>query len=88
VSTNVPNPTLNVLSLCSGIGGLDLGVKLACPGARTVCFVEWESYAAAILLARMEDETLEPAPVFCGDLREFDGSWWQGRVDLVAAGYP
>ena len=42
------------LSLCSGAGGLDLGLHLALPGYRAVGHVERETYAAAILVARME----------------------------------
>ena len=42
------------LSLCSGAGGLDLGLHLALPGYRTVGHVERETYAAATLVARME----------------------------------
>lgn len=80
--------SFNVLSLCAGIGGLDLGMSRAVHGSRTVCFVEWDAYAAACLLARMDDQALEPAPVYCGDLRAFDGSEWRGVVDCVVAGYP
>ena len=79
---------MNVLSLCSGVGGLDLGVELATGGvARTVCFVEREAHAAAILAARMEEELLAPAPIW-SDLTSFDGREWRGVVDCVAAGYP
>ena len=35
-----------ILSLCSGIGGLDLGIGLALPGARAVCFVERSTRSA------------------------------------------
>ena len=42
------------LSLCSGAGGLDLGLHLALPGYRTVGPVERDAYAAAILVARMD----------------------------------
>ena len=45
----------NVLSLFAGYGGLDLGIRLAVPGARTVGYVEREAYAAACLVARMEE---------------------------------
>jgi len=79
---------VNVLSLCAGVGGLDLGVELATGGiARTVCFVERETHAAAILAARMEEELLAPAPIW-SDLTSFDGREWRGVVDCVAAGYP
>ncbi|WP_074219634.1 DNA cytosine methyltransferase [Rhodovulum sp. ES.010] len=75
------------LSLCSGAGGLDLGLHLACPGHRTVGHVERDAYAAAILVARMEDAALDPAPVW-DDVATFDGRPWRGAVDIVTAGYP
>ena len=37
----------NVLSLCAGVGGLELGIRLALPLARSICFVEREVAAAA-----------------------------------------
>lgn len=76
-----------VLSLCAGVGGLDLGVRLAEPAARTVCFVEIEAYACAILAARMAENALDPAPVWT-NLRTFDGKPWRGTVDCITAGYP
>lgn len=74
------------LALCAGIGGLELGVRAAI-GARTVGYVERDAYAAAVLLARMEGEALEPAPVWCGELEDLDCSVFAG-VDLVTAGFP
>lgn len=78
---------MRVLSLCSGVGGLDLGVRLAVPAARTVCYVEREAYAAAVLAARMADGALDEAPVV-PDLCGFDGRPWGGEVDCVIAGFP
>lgn len=79
---------LHVLSLCSGIGGLERGVNMALGGrARTVCYVEREVYAACALLARMEDSSLDRAPVW-DDLTTFDAGRWRGAVDLVTAGFP
>jgi len=43
---------LHGFSLCAGTGGIDLGLTIACPGYRTVCYVERESFAAATLAAR------------------------------------
>ncbi|MDE1822537.1 MAG: DNA cytosine methyltransferase [Euryarchaeota archaeon] len=88
MSVALPSP-LRVLSLCSGVGGLDLALKLALgPGnSRTVGYVEREAYAAAILVARMEDEALDRAPIW-GDLATFDARPWHGAVDLVVAGFP
>lgn len=77
----------SVLSLCSGAGGLDLGVELAIPTARPVCYVEVEAYACEVLASRMEEGALAPAPLW-SDLRTFDGHPWRGVVDLVAGGVP
>lgn len=76
-----------ILSLCAGVGGLDLGLRVAQPNARTVCFVEIEAYAAAILATRMEQNALDQAPIWT-DLRTFDGKPWCGLVDCITAGYP
>lgn len=76
-----------ILSLCSGVGGLDLGVQLALPGARTVGYCEREAYAAAALVARMEEKVLHYAPIW-DDLTTFDPEPWRGAVDLVMGGFP
>lgn len=78
---------LNILSLCAGVGGLDLGIRVAQPNARAVCFVEIEAFACEILATRMEDKSLDEAPVWT-DLRSFDGKPWRGVVDCITAGYP
>lgn len=78
---------VRLLSLCAGVGGLELGVRMALPAARVVCVVEHEAFAAAVLAARMEEGRLDPCPVWT-DLRTFDGGAWRGAVDLVVAGYP
>lgn len=75
------------ISLCSGYAGLDLGISIAEPGYRTVCYVEREAHAAATLVARMADAALDPAPIW-DDLRSFDGGPWRGRVSVLSAGYP
>ena len=75
------------LSLCSGAGGLDLGLTIALPGYRAVGHVERETFAAAIIVARMEDASLDRAPVW-DDVANFDGKPWRGTVDILSAGYP
>jgi DNA (cytosine-5)-methyltransferase 1 len=77
----------NIMSLCSGVGGLELGLKLAIPDARVVLYCEREAYAAATIVARMEDETLDRAPIW-DDLTTFDGRAWRGVVDCISAGFP
>lgn len=77
---------LRALSLCAGIGGLDLGLR-SVARCRTVGYVERDPYAAAVLVARMEEAALDPAPLW-DDVATFDGRPWRGAVDLVLAGYP
>ena len=67
---------------------LDEGIKLAFPGARTACFVEWEGYAQACLLARMEETSLEPAPIWGDSLESFPAEQFAGRIDWIGAGFP
>ncbi|SOC13199.1 C-5 cytosine-specific DNA methylase [Rhodobacter sp. JA431] len=57
------------------------------PGYRAVGHVERETYAAATLVARMEDASLDQAVVW-DDVGTFDGRPWRGAVDIVTAGYP
>ena len=75
------------LALCAGAGGLELGLSLALPGYRAVCWVERDAYAASSLVARMEEAALDDAPVW-SDLAAFDGRPWRGAVDIVTAGWP
>jgi len=78
---------LSTLSLFTGIGGLDLGVSRAVR-TRAVGYVERDAYAAAVLMARMEDARMEPAPLFCGEVQSVDWSPFRDRVDLVIGGFP
>ncbi|RZI99830.1 MAG: DNA cytosine methyltransferase [Brevundimonas sp.] len=81
-----PRP-YRVLSNCAGVGGLELGIRIARPGARGVCYIEREVPAAAVLAARMRDGSLHPAPIW-SDLTTFDGRPWRGLVDCFASGDP
>lgn len=77
------NPPLRVLSLFSGIGGLELGLERA--GMTTVGQVELDPYCRTILarhwpeVPRHDDVRTAPA-------------WWRSEprpvVDLVAGGFP
>lgn len=75
------------ISLCSGAGGLDIGVGLALPGARAVCYVEHEVTACEVLVSRIADGTLDDAPVWT-DLHAFDGRPWAGRVAGIVGVLP
>ena len=83
---NVDTPTYNAISICSGYGGIELGLREVVP-ATTVCYVEIEVSAAAILAARMEEGYLDQAPIWSA-LKTFDTEPWRGKVDILTGGFP
>ncbi|MDE2467337.1 MAG: DNA cytosine methyltransferase [Bradyrhizobium sp.] len=81
---------MNELALFAGVGGGILAGKLL--GWQTVCAVERDAYAAAVLAHRQDEEcgqagVLEPFPIW-SDVRTFDGRPWRGIVDVVSGGFP
>lgn len=74
-----------VISLFSGIGGLDLGFRLAVPSARVIAYVERDTYCQRVLRARIAEGLLDDAPIF-PDVREFTGTG--GGADAVIGGFP
>jgi DNA (cytosine-5)-methyltransferase 1 len=84
------NVALRTLSLCSGIGALDLGFDLGLralgASSAPVLYVEREAYCAEVLAARMEDGVLEAAPVW-DDLSTLDGHAI-GHIDAILSGLP
>ena len=90
--THVATPETTLFSVCSGTGMLDVGLQLALEwhGCRTrvVGYCERESSAAAILMARMEEQSLEPSPVWAGNLEDLRTEPLRGLVDGVVGGIP
>lgn len=76
---------MNELHLFAGAGGGILAGQML--GHRCVCAVEWEPYAQAVLVARQNDGSLPPFPIW-DDVQTFDGRPWLGIVDIVAGGFP
>jgi DNA (cytosine-5)-methyltransferase 1 len=79
------NGGLRELALFAGAGGGILGGKLL--GWKTVCAVERDAYAAAVLAQRQTDGCLEAFPIW-SDVETFDGKPWRGIVDVVSGGFP
>ena len=81
----------NVMALCAGVGGLELGISLALrfrgESSRLVVAVEREAAAAASLVASMEAGWFHPAPVW-SDMLTFDARPWRGLVHILASGDP
>lgn len=77
----------SILSICTGVGGLELGLGLAVPTAVPVCHIEREAYCCEVLVRRMQDGIIPDAPVWT-DAGTFDGRPWLGKVDCISASMP
>jgi len=78
---------LTHISLCTGYGGIDLGLKRAIGAVRTVCYVEIEAFVIENLVAKVEAELIDPAPIFT-NLKTFPWEQFSGRVDILSGGFP
>ncbi len=79
--------TQNVISFCTGYGGIELGLRRAGVDVRTVCNVEIEAFVQANLVAKIEEGRLDNSPVWT-DLKTFPASDFRGIVDGICCGYP
>jgi len=81
----------HILSVCTGIGGLDLGLHAGLRAVgrspRTVCMVEREAFTVAVLGKAMQEGRLDACPVWCGDLADLPTADLP-RVDWYTGGYP
>lgn len=78
------------LSLCSGYGGLDLGLAGVLPDLRTLCYVEINIFNIQNLVTKMEQGYLDEAPIWTdvktlplGILRDI-----LGRECIISSGFP
>ena len=81
----------HILSLCTGIGGLDIGLHAGLRAVghspRTVCYVEREAFAVACLGKAIEEGRLDDAPIWLGDLQLMPLDLLP-RIDIITGGYP
>lgn len=78
---------LTVLSLCTGYGGLELGLSRALANPLRVVAVEIEAFALANLVAKVEEGRLAVEALY-PDLRTFPAERFRGCFDFILAGYP
>lgn len=73
---------LNVLGLCAGIGGLELGLHLAEPRANPILFIEQDEFCQSVLKTRW------PAAAIWSNVLTFDAKPWRRLIDVFTAGFP
>lgn len=78
---------ITCISLFSGYGGLDLGVRRIIPKLRVVAYVEIEAYAIELLAQKISKGEMDEAPIFT-DVTKFPAELFRDKVHLVIAGYP
>ena len=84
---------LHSISCFSGVGMLDEGLRAGLRymgiALRTICHVEREAYSASVLAARMEEKSMDAAPIWSDILAE--QPWYrpalsiEGEHDAAAA---
>lgn len=82
---------IHTIELFAGVGmlgvGLSSGLEYMGIEHRTVCYVEREAYASSVLVARMEEGSLDKAPIW-SDVTTFNARQFNGCVDGIVAGFP
>jgi len=79
--------TQNIISFCTGYGGLEIGIRRAGVDVRTVCNVEIEAFVQANLVAKTEEGRMDNAPIWT-DLKTFPAREFRGKVHGLIGGYP
>src|SRR5882672_2495403 len=88
---NMSDAPINVLSICSGIGMLDIGYKLAMRElgyeTRTIGYIEKDKFCQSVIRARVRDGLLDDGFIW-NDLCTFAGARFRGHVDAIVGGFP
>ncbi len=72
------------IDLCSGIGGITLGLS---EYVNPVAYCEIDDYASKVLKARIADGFLPDAPIH-EDVKKFPYKSYKNKVDIIYAGFP
>ncbi len=84
-----PQQSPAILSLCSGMRGIERGLERVFGTVTTVAYVEIEAFVIENLLQLMETGVLDPAPVF-SDVKAFTkiAHHFRNKIHILTAGYP
>ena len=77
----------NVLSLCTGYGGIERGLERVLGRLNILVNVEIETFALANLVNKMETNRMDSSLIWT-DVKTFPAHIFRGYVDLLIGGYP
>jgi len=75
---------LNGLDLFTGIAGNSLGLR---EYVDTLAYCEQDRHAQSVLLSRMSEGELTPAPIW-DDIQTLNGSHFDKQIDIIVGGFP
>jgi len=78
---------IRILSLCSGMLGIERGIERSGINTRTVAYVEREAFVCFNMANQMEAGMVDAAPIWT-DVTTFDGKPFRNKVHLITGGYP
>ncbi len=78
---------LTAISLCSGMLGIERGIKRTGIEVRPVAYVEREAFVCFNLVSQMESGLVDSAPIW-SDVTTFDGQPFRNKVHGIIGGYP
>jgi site-specific DNA-cytosine methylase len=78
---------LTHISLCTGYGGIDLGLGRALGAVRSIAYVEIEAFPIINLVKKIEAGLMDSAPIFT-DLKAFPWGLYRHKVDILSGGFP
>ena len=76
---------INLVSLCTGYGGIEMGLRNLFPRVRTLAYCEIESYCVANLVTKIEAGQMDAAPI-CTSLADFPFKSFRGVPNLIITG--
>jgi DNA (cytosine-5)-methyltransferase 1 len=76
-----------ILSLCTGMRGLETGLERVLGPVTVAAYVEIEAFIIYNLVRQMEQGVVDPAPVWT-DVKTFPAKQFYGKVHGITGGYP
>jgi DNA (cytosine-5)-methyltransferase 1 len=73
------------LDLFSGIGGNTIGLR---EWIKTVAYCEKDRHAQSVLLSRMQDGSIESAPIWDSSVTTLNKTHFDVPIDIIIAGFP